>query len=157
MTWALGAIVAAVDVIVETVIHRPRQVVAAYAAEPDNATTWYANITAVRWLTPRPLAKGSKFMFTAAFLGRTLTYIYEIVTLVRDRRLVMRTARGPFPMETTSEWHDVPGDSTLMMLRNRGEPSGLFGVAAPVLQLAIRRATTKDLSRLKSVLERQVK
>ena len=40
-----------------------------------------------------------------------------------------------------------------MTLRNRGEPSAFFGVASPVLRLAIRRATTKDLARLKSVLE----
>jgi hypothetical protein len=144
---------APVDVIVETVIRRPRQVVAAYAAEPDNAAAWYANITAVQWLTPRPLAKGSKFEFTAAFLGRTRTYTYEVVELVRDRRVVMRTAQGAFPMETTYEWHDAPGDSTRMTLRNRGEPSGFFGVAAPVVRLAMRRATTKDLARLKSVLE----
>ena len=144
---------ASVDVIVEPAIRRPRQVVAAYAAEPDNAAAWYANITAVQWLTPRPLAKGSQFEFTAAFLGRTWTYTYEVVKLVRDRRLVMRTTQGAFPMETTYEWHDAPGDSTRMTLRNRGEPSAFFGVASPVLRLAIRRATTKDLARLKSVVE----
>jgi hypothetical protein len=40
-----------------------------------------------------------------------------------------------------------------MTLRNRGEPSGFFGVASPVLRLVMRRATTKDLARLKSVVE----
>jgi hypothetical protein len=48
----------------------------------------------------------------------------------------------------------VPG-GTRMTLRNRGEPSGFAGVAAPLMERAIRRANRKDLSRLKGVLETQ--
>ncbi len=142
-----------VDVNVETVIARPRGVVAAFATDPDNATAWYVNIKSVQWRTPRPLAVGSQFMFTATFLGRTLTYTYETVELVPDRRFVMRTAEGPFPMETTYEWDDAGPGATRMTLRNRGEPSGFAGVAAPMMARAMRRANTKDLKRLKEILE----
>jgi Polyketide cyclase / dehydrase and lipid transport len=144
---------AKVDVKVETVIHRPRPVVAAYAADPDNATAWYVNIKGVQWKTSHPLALGSQFAFTAAFLGRTLTYTYEVFDLIPDRRFVMRTAEGPFPMETIYEWEDVDPDATRMTLRNRGEPSGFSGVAAPMMAAAMKRANTKDLKRLKSILE----
>jgi hypothetical protein len=65
----------------------------------------------------------------------------------------MRTAQGPFPMETTYEWHDAPGCATRMTLRNRGEPTGFAGVAAPLMRAAMTRATTKDLARLKAILE----
>lgn len=126
---------------------------AAYAADPDNATAWYVNIKGVRWKTPRPLALGSRFEFSAAFLGRTLTYTYEVVELIPDRRFVMRTAEGPFPMETTYEWSDIAADSTEMKLRNRGEPSGFSGIVAPMMAHAMRRANTKDLQRLKAILE----
>ena len=106
-----------------------------------------------QWKTPRPLQLGSRFAFTGAFLGRTLTYIFEVTELVRDRRFVMRTAEGPFPMETTYEWHDVEDDDTRMILRNRGEPSGFSGIAAPMLARAVKRANAKDLSRLRAILE----
>lgn len=144
---------ATVDVSVDIVVRRPRSVVAAYAADPDNATAWYVNIKGVEWKSARPLALGSQFAFTAAFLGRTLTYTYEVVDFVPDRRFVMRTAEGPFPMETTYEWDDVGPDSTRMTLRNRGEPAGFSGIAAPVMSLVMKRATTKDLRRLKAILE----
>jgi uncharacterized membrane protein len=146
---------APVDVSVETVISRPRDVVAAYAVDPDNATAWYVNIKSVEWKTPRPLTVGSQFTFTATFLGRKLTYTYEVVEVVPGRRFVMRTAEGPFPMETTYEWDDAEAGSTRMKLRNRGEPSGFSGVAAPMMAVAMKRANTKDLKRLKAILESQ--
>ena len=43
-------------------------------------------------------------------------------------------------METTYEWLPVVGAATRMTLRNRGEPSGFAGVAAPILSAAMRRA-----------------
>ena len=144
---------ARVDVAVETVIHRRRPEVAAYAADPDNAPAWYVNIKGVQWKTPRPLELGSQFEFTAAFLGRTLRYTYEVVEFEPDRRFVMRTAEGPFPMETTYEWSDVTTDSTRMTLRNRGEPSGFSAIVAPMMASAMKRANTKDLELLKEILE----
>jgi hypothetical protein len=65
----------------------------------------------------------------------------------------MATAEGPFPMETTYAFEDAPEGGTRMTLRNRGEPAGFAKVAAPVMSAAMRRANTKDLRRLKEILE----
>ncbi|KAA1249242.1 ATPase [Mycobacterium simiae] len=142
-----------VDVVSEISIARPRPEVAAYACDPDNATAWYANIKSVHWKTPKPLDVGSQFAFTAKFLGRCLSYTYEVVELAPARKFVMRTGEGPFPMETTYLWADGPNETTTMTLRNRGEPSGFFGIAAPVLAKAMKRANAKDLARLKAILQ----
>src|SRR4051794_15359449 len=109
----------AVDVITEIIIERPCEQVAAYAGDPSNAPDWYANITSVQWQTPPPVAIGSRLDFVAQFLGRTLTYTYEVVEH-GPRRLVMRTAQGPFPMETTYTWQPEGPSRTKMSLRNRG-------------------------------------
>jgi uncharacterized membrane protein len=143
----------AVDVFTEIVVERPLDVVAGYAADPSNAPQWYANIESVRWQTAPPVAVGSRLDFVAHFLGRRLAYTYEIVELLPLHRLVMRTAQGPFPMETSYEWSPVSEEATRMSLRNRGEPSGFAGVVAPVMAAAMRRANQKDLARLKSLLE----
>jgi uncharacterized protein YndB with AHSA1/START domain len=141
-----------VDVTVEAVIPSPRQEVAAYAGDPTNAPDWYANIVSVHWKTTPPVAVGSRMDFEARFLGRRLNYTYEVVELEPGRRLVMRTADGPFPMETTYTWESVPG-GTRMGLRNRGTPSGFAKVAAPVMLKAMKRAMTKDLHRLAARLQ----
>ena len=145
----------AVDVTCELTIPRPRAEVAAYAADPDNTTSWYSNIESVEWQTSRPLAVGSRLSFVARFLGRRLSYTYEIRDLVPGERLVMSTEQGPFPMETSYAWQDAGVGATRMTLRNRGEPSGFGKVAAPVMARAMRRAMTKDLERLGAILQRR--
>lgn len=142
-----------VDVTTETVIDRPREDVAAFAGDPANAPRWYVNIESADWQTPPPLAVGSRIAFVARFLRRRLAYTYEVAELVPGERLVMRTAQGPFPMETTYTWQSTPGGQTRMILRNRGTPSGFSKLMAPFMAGAMRRAATKDLARLKELLE----
>jgi len=141
-----------VDVSTEIEIARPRLDVAAYVADPDNATAWYANIKNAEWHSPRPLAVGSRIAFVAAFLGRRIKYTYEVREHVPGERFVMSTSAGPFAMETTYTWVDVPG-GTRMTLRNRGEPAGFAKISAPIMSHAVRRANRKDLKRLKTILE----
>jgi uncharacterized membrane protein len=142
-----------VDVSSEIVINRPLDEVFTYSSNPNNVPAWYANIKAIEWKTPPPLRLGSQIAFVAHFLGRRMAYTYEIVELVPGKRLTMRTAEGPFPMETTYTWEAAVGGGTRMTLRNCGKPAGFSKFVAPFMALAVRRANRKDLALLKSRLE----
>ena len=142
-----------VDVVTEIEIERPRSDVAAFAADPDNATRWYKNIKSVEWQTPPPAVVGSQVRFVAQFLGRTLEYTYTVREIDPGRCFVMSTSEGPFPMETTYRWEDTGAGGTKMTLRNRGESAGFAALSAALMQGAMRRANRADLRRLKTLLE----
>jgi hypothetical protein len=145
----------AVDVATSIEINCPRPVVAEFVSNPDNAPRWYVNIKSISWETPPPAVVGSRIAFVAQFLGRRLSYTYEVREIVPDERFVMSTAQGPFAMETTYSWQDTEPGRTLMTLRNAGEPTGFGRMAAPVMAASMRRANQKDLERLKAILEDQ--
>ncbi len=141
-----------VDVVVQIDIAAPRAEVSTYASDPDHAMSWYKNIISVDWVTEPPVTVGSRIVFGARFLGRRLSYTYEVTALDPGERFVMSTVDGPFPMETTYEWED-DGVGTRIRLRNRGQASGFSAFTTPLLTGAMRRANRKDLARLKAVLE----
>ena len=66
----------------------------------------------------------------------------------------MRTAEGPFPIETIYTWEPLPGGRTRMTLRNRGEPAGFSKITGPLMGAAMRRGNAEELRTLKAILER---
>ncbi|GAB3548015.1 SRPBCC family protein [Arthrobacter tumbae] len=142
-----------VNVVTAITIDRPRGQVAAYAADPANAPEWYVNIDSARWLSAPPLEVGSRVAFSARFLGRTLSYVYETTRFQPSEQLTMRTAEGPSPMATTYTWADAGPGATRMELRNAGQPKGFFRVLGPLLARSMHKANTKDLRNLKRLLE----
>ncbi len=143
-----------VDVLTETEVSLPKGQVAAFAANPDNAPAWYENIRSVDWAPEPGLRIGARITFVAQFLARRMIYTYEIVEFIPGERLVMRTVEGPFPMETSYTWETTEGGGTRMTIRNRGEPEGFSRLLGPFMRMAMRRASTRDLARLKALLER---
>ncbi|MBP6796221.1 MAG: SRPBCC family protein [Saprospiraceae bacterium] len=144
-----------VDVITSIEIDRPAHQVASFASDPDNAPVWYVNIKEANWRTKKPLKVGSQIDFVAHFMGKKMAYTYEVIVYTPDK-LVMKTAQGPFPMQTTYTFSPLGENKTKMTLRNTGSPKGFSKIFAPFMEMMMRRANTHDLKKLKMILERNV-
>ncbi|WHY03094.1 SRPBCC family protein [Neobacillus sp. DY30] len=143
-----------VDVVTEILINRPISQVSTYASNPDHAPEWYVNIHSAEWRSPKSLAIGSQIAFKAKFLGRELAYVYKIVEFVPGKKLVMKTAQGPFPMKTIYTWHAVNDNQTRMILRNKGIPTGFSKIISPFMSFMMKKANMKDLKKIKEILEK---
>ena len=139
-----------VDVTAELRIERPRAAVAAFMFDPANDRKWTAGLVASRTLTSGPLRVGSQLERTSQFLGRTFSYMIEVLQMDRERFVELR-ATNPFEMRIRYELEDTPS-GTLVRIHAVGAGSGFFRMATPLLAVVARRRIAGDLKRLRRCL-----
>lgn len=148
------------DVTVSTVLAAPRPLVVRIASDPALAPRWTGNIEATRWHGEPGLVEGARFDLVGRFLRREMVRTYRVVEVVPGERLVLRTERAPFPLETTMTWWDEelpdgrPG--TGMSLRRAGRPHGMTTLGSGAATLGMKRAMRGDLERLRLVLREEM-
>src|SRR5688572_21927056 len=140
----------ATDVKVDVEIQRPREAVAAYMFDPSHDVEWTTGVIAVNPLTPGRLQKGSKVERTVKFLFKKFGYQYEVVDAGDD--FVEMTVEQPFPMRVRYQL-DPAGAATRASIHARGDASGFYRLASPLLNRMVRRNIRKDLENLKRRLE----
>jgi hypothetical protein len=142
----------AIDVKAETEIDRPPTDVAAFAMEAENDPEWIGGISTARRLTPPPTAVGTRVERVATFMGRRIEYVMDVIELVENERIVLKSVKAPFPMRVTYEFVPRSG-KTLASVRVEGEPAGFYKVAGGLMAPAVKRNLNGDLKRLKGIVE----
>jgi carbon monoxide dehydrogenase subunit G len=142
----------ALNEIAEIEIRRPPDEVAAYMFDPVHDPEWISGISEAEALGPLPLAMGSRVRRRASFLGRRIDYVMEIVGLEPNRQMAMHAVEAPMPMDVTYEVEPRP-DGSLARVRVRGDASGLYRLAAPLMSGQVSRSIGKDVRELKRILE----
>jgi hypothetical protein len=140
------------DVVVEARIDRAREDVARYVSDWHNDPEWIGAVSEARLVTEPPFGVGSQVERVATFLGRRIEYVNEVLEYVPERRVAMRSVKGPFPMAVVYEFDDA-GGATIVRIRARGDASRFYRLAGPVLSRIVKRSIAGDLGRLKSRLE----
>jgi hypothetical protein len=140
-----------VDVAPEVIIARPRADVAAFMFDPTKDMLWTGGIVDCKPLTRGLLRTGSRVERTSKFLGRRFSYLVEVMDHADDAFVAMRVTE-PFPMEIRYELEDAP-EGTRTRIRAKGEATGFFRVAGPLMSRMVKSSITKDLERLKKCIE----
>ncbi len=141
----------AIDVEAEILIERRREDVAQFAMDPLNDPVWIGGILEAKILTDRPFGKGAKVERVASFLGRRMHYTPVVIDYAPPAHIVMQTA-SPFNMTIRYDFEEENG-ATRARINVRGEGSGFFKVAGPLLGLQVRKSLKRDLKTLKVLLE----
>jgi hypothetical protein len=140
-----------IDVRPSIVIRRPRAEVAAVMFDPRNDSRWTTGVVDCRPLSEGRLRAGSRVERTTRFLGRRFSYLYETTAADNDVSVDLKVDQ-PFPMRIRYELQDA-ADGTLTSIRARGDASGFFRLAEPLLARMVARNIGKDLEKLKALVE----
>jgi hypothetical protein len=148
------------DVTATRVIALPPQRVAEYAMDWRHDHEWTQGIR--RAELTRPAAHGSdgdvfgvgaEVTRTALFLGKRIDYVLRVQEHRPPEVLDMKSVAGPMPMHVTYRFDTHP-DGTLASIRVRGDSSGYYRIAGPLMSLMVRNNLRKDLRDLERRLTR---
>ena len=78
------------------------------------------------------------------FLGKRIDYVLRVVEYAPPAVLDMKSVAGPIPMHVTYRFDPHP-DGTLASIRIRGDASGYYRLAGPLMTRTVRRNIRKDL------------
>ncbi|MFG3410491.1 hypothetical protein BJP40_01330 [Streptomyces sp. CC53] len=144
-----------IDVAVERVIPLPRERVAAYAMDWRHDAEWTQGIRTAeltRQADGGGFGVGAEVTRTAYFLGKRIDYVLRVAVHDPPRLLDMVSVAGPMPMHVTYTFDPDPGGGTIARIRVRGDASGLYGLAAPLMGRKVRSSLVKDLRDLEQRL-----
>lgn len=143
-----------IEVRTEVEVPGPAGEVFSFVSDMSNNPRWQKGMQHCRWTTDPPLRVGSTYDQVARFLGKEIVSSFEVTELEDGRRIRIRSTSGPMPIDVTREVTPVTDDRTRVTAVVRGDPSGLFRIAAPVMRWLVRRSVRGDYERLAELLDR---
>jgi uncharacterized membrane protein len=142
-----------IEVTASVEIDRSSDEVFDYLADMENNPLWQQGQQRCVWTSEPPLRVGSTYDQEARFLGRTIRSSFVVAELEPGRRIRIRTTAGTMPLDITRQVRRVGPNRTAVSAIVKGEPSGMFSLAAPVMRRLVASSVAKDYRRLKTILE----
>jgi uncharacterized membrane protein len=142
-----------VDVRTEIIINLPKEIVAEFVSDPGNAPSWCTQIKSVKCNPDAPLRAGAKIVFNEQGTRRYQQYVCEVVEIIPNQKMVLKTRNSNMRMETVVAWKAVNENTTCMTVWSRGIPRALSRMFTPFTALAIRSTSRRSLKQLKRMLE----
>jgi uncharacterized membrane protein len=134
-------------------INRPLAEVFAFVMDSANWPKWEEELKQVRQSSEGPVGVGTTFRGTADFMGQ-MDWRAEIVEYEPQKKVVQRMTVGP--MEAQGAWLFEPVENgTRFTMRLEAEGSGLFNLARPFIEGALKSRVEADLARLKAMIEEE--
>ena len=141
-----------IEVRTKVSIARPPDAVFAYLADMVNNPAWQKGMQACRWTSDPPLRLGSTYDQVARFLGKEIVSSFEVTELESGRRIRIRSTSG-MPLDITRQVEPDDDGRSVVSAVVRGESSGLFRIAEPLMRFLVGRSVRRDYVRLKQALE----
>jgi uncharacterized protein YndB with AHSA1/START domain len=131
-------------------IARPARDVFAALTDVQRVPEWQAS--AIESHADEPLAEGVRIHERRHFLGHDAETELEVTVFEPERRLGLRTLRGPVRLSIDHELAETNGRTTLHVTAE-ARPHGLLRLVGPAVTAKARQELRRDFERLKAILE----
>lgn len=135
------------DVTRQRIIPLPPRQVAEYAMDWRHDHEWTQGIRSAELTRSGQdggFGPGAEVTRTAYFLGRRIDYVLRVEEYTPPVVLDMKSVAGPMPMHVTYRFEEHP-EGTLASIRVRGDASGYYRFAGPLMAPMVRRNLGRDL------------
>jgi len=136
------------------VINRPVETVYTYLADVRNNLKWQVGILETRVETDGPATVGTKVTDVRTFIGRKIEITYEIVEMVPNKLLSLKSISGPFPFKGTTTLESLDG-GTRVTTAFEMEATGFFKLAEGLVTSGLKKDLESSFAKLKEILEAQ--
>jgi len=124
----------------------------AFIADFENNPNWQGGMVSARWTSDPPVGVGSTYDQEARFMGKTIITRFQVTAYEPGRSISIESVESTFPLQITRRVE--PTDTGCVITAHvRGQPGGLFKLAAPLMRRMVKRSVDKDYARLKALLE----
>jgi len=134
-------------------IDRPIEEVFAYAGDFRNDVAWRGEVSELVYLTPDPIAVGSRERETARFFGRTAVTETRVTAFDVPRRVAFEHISGPYRVRGSRAFEPVPGGTRFTFILDSEVSAAFERLLVPVLRRLFQRQMDQNVARLKSTLE----
>ena len=141
------------EVTAQQAIRRPAAEVFDYLADMSNNPKWQKGMQSCVWTSDPPLKLGSTYDQEASFLGKKIVSSFEVTEFIAGEHIRIVTTAGSMPIDVTRTVDPVTDNVCLVEAVVRGDASGLFRLATPLMKVMVRRSVNADYKRLKVLLE----
>ena len=137
------------------VVERPAEELFEVVTSPETYSLWMPGCLGARQTSEGPMGVGATYIDGGQLLGRRIEETLVVTAYEPDRKFGVKTTSGPIRGE--GEYTFEPVESgTKVTLIGEAELGGLFKLAKPIVERAIKRQGEGNLAGLKDLLEAQV-
>ncbi len=133
-------------------INQPVEQVFAFIRDTRNTARWHPSLSEARATLEGPAQIGTQVTEVRTFIGRKMESTFEIVELEPNKRIVMKSVSGPFPLKVTILFESL-GKATRITLDGETEPRGFLKLADGMIAGMLQKELETDLSAAKHVVE----
>lgn len=142
-----------IELEIVTHIDVPVEAVFTYSTNNENDPIWMDEVKKVEKTSEGPIGVGSTFINYVDFMGRTFDDTHEVTEYEPNTKMTIVQRTGPVPFKAIYLYQPAD-EGTRFTMKIEAETKGFFKVASPLVRRQLKSQFEKNLSNLKTLLEK---